>query len=89
MIFCFTKFNTAQTLHSYETRNRSILNVDRHCLELYNKLPFQSAKKLFNKLPKNIRNIKNIQIFKKELKRFLLLNSFYTMGEFMDHVRSN
>jgi len=89
MTFCFEKLKSAQTLHSYDTRSRNLQNFDSHRLELFNKLPIQAGKKLFNKLPENIRNIDNIKQFKITLKNFLIANSFYTITEFMEYSQSN
>jgi hypothetical protein len=41
--------------------------------------------KIFNKLPSNIKNVNgNIAKFKMTLKKFLYMNSFYTLDEYFD-----
>jgi len=39
--------------------------------------------KLFNKLPVQIKQVDDYKCFKREVKNFLLNNSFYTIEEFL------
>jgi len=39
--------------------------------------------KLYNKLPSYIKEIDSYKTFEKELKSFLLLHTFYSVGEFV------
>ena len=48
----------------------------------YQKSVLNMGTKLFNKLPSQIKHLDNYNKFKKELKNFLLVNSFYTLAEF-------
>jgi hypothetical protein len=45
--------------------------------------------KLFNHLPTNIKSLSNeIELFKPALKRFLLLQSFYSLDEYFNYNNS-
>jgi len=83
LLFCFHELQLIESTHTYNTRNRNHLNTNSHRLEMFHKLPLHTGKSMFNKLPENIKQLKNFKNFKCELKRFLLSNSFYTLGEFM------
>lgn len=75
-----------EDIHNYLTRTNEIFRIDEHRLSLYSKLPSQSGAKLFNHLPPSIKQFKTWVEIKKPLRRFLILNSFYSVGEFMRHL---
>jgi hypothetical protein len=53
----------------------------------YRKGAYYTGIKIFNYLPNHIKNVVNeIQVFKKNLKRFLLHNSLYSINE---HFNAN
>ena len=39
--------------------------------------------KLYNKLPNHLKNLENIQLFRKKLKFFLLLQMFYSIDKYL------
>jgi hypothetical protein len=51
---------------------------------LYQKRVVNMGIKLFNKLPLQIKQLDNYKSFKREVKTFLLYNSFYTIEEFLN-----
>lgn len=68
-------------VHSYQTRNReAIRTVDGRRKE--NKEIFMSQK-IFNKLPEDIKKIKNPIIFKNEIMKFFSKGGFYSKEEFL------
>jgi hypothetical protein len=51
--------------------------------KIYEKSVINMGTKVYNKLPKFLKEIDNYKSFKKELKLFLLLQSFYSVEEFI------
>ncbi len=72
-------------IHSYRTRLADDFRISQHRTGVYSKLPSQAGVALFNKLPNKIKNIENFKHFKKQLMEFLLLNTFYSLEEFLEH----
>jgi hypothetical protein len=50
--------------------------------EMYKKSAINIGTKVYNNLPKVLKEIDDYKAFKKELKLFLLLQSFYSAEEF-------
>jgi hypothetical protein len=79
-------YTTNQEIHSINTR----CNINLHP-SVCNSTVFQkgvnfSGIKLLNHLPLNIKSLPNdIKSFKSALKRFLNLNSFYSVEEYFRH----
>ncbi len=71
-------------IHEYNTWHRNDYRLDGHRLCLYEKLPSQAGIKLFNSLPEHIKVVRGTKQFKSKLKQCLIMNSFYSLGEFMD-----
>jgi len=44
--------------------------------------------KLYNKLPKYLKNLENLKPFKKQLKAFLLQQTFNSVKEYLSHVQA-
>jgi len=44
--------------------------------------------KLYNKLPNYIKNLENLKTFKKQLKAFLLQQTFYSEDEYLSHMQA-
>jgi len=42
--------------------------------------------KLYNRLPKYIKNLEDLKPFKKQVKAFLLQQSFYSIEEYLTYV---
>ena len=87
-MLCFLKKhqgNVKQNLeiHRHNTRKKYDLHT-RHCSTvLYQKSVTNMGIKLFNKLPIQINQLDDYRGFKREVKNFLLCNSFYTTEEFL------
>jgi hypothetical protein len=43
--------------------------------------------KLYNKLPKYIENLENLKPFKKQLKAYLLQQTFYSVDEYLSYTQ--
>jgi hypothetical protein len=71
-------------IHTKNTRNKFNLFLPQSRLTKYQKGAYFAGIKIFNHLPENIKkkNSNNTNKFKNELKKFLLLGSFYTIEEF-------
>ena len=69
----------------YETRNRGKnITVPKTRLKLIDKRPYCKRVVLFNKLPDNIKIFSNVNIFRIEVKRFLLQYCFYSVQEYLE-----
>lgn len=71
--------------HKYHTRNRNNLAFTPHTLEFYKKKPSYSGITFYNKLPSDLKNISDFNIFKKKLKRYLLDKALYSLDEFLEN----
>jgi len=69
-------------IHEHNTRSKNDLYQQYCNTSNYQKSVLNMGTKLFNKLPSQIKHLDNYNKFKKELKNFLLVNSFYTIAEF-------
>jgi hypothetical protein len=80
----YGEFITNSDIHSIYTRQNTLLHPSTTRLTKFQKGVHCMAVKNFNKLPLTIRNVAHKQKihFKKALKKFLLLGSFYTLEEF-------
>ena len=87
-MLCFLKKHQGKVkhnseIHEYNTRKKHDLHI-QHCnTVLYQKGVINMGKKLFNKLPIQIKQLDNFKSFKREVKTFLVNNSFYTIDEFL------
>jgi hypothetical protein len=69
--------------HSNNTRRRNGLHLPQVTLSMYQKGVYYSGIKIFNALPKAIKDVSSKpNKFKIALKHFLLKRSFYTLNEF-------
>jgi len=70
-------------IHGHNTRKKYDLHT-RHCSTvLYRKSVTNTGIKLYNKLPKQLKQIEDYKDFKKQVKNFLFHNAFYTIEEFL------
>jgi len=69
-------------IHEHNTRSKNDLYQQYCNTSNYQKSVLNMGTKLFNKLPSQTKHLDNYNKFKKELKNFLLVNSFYTIAEF-------
>jgi len=72
-------------LYTINTRNSYNLHLPLPHLTKFQKGVHYAGIKLFNHLPTSIKNTTNdTKVFKKTLKKFLLVNSFYSIEEFIN-----
>lgn len=70
-------------VHKHNTRGQSNLHVIGHRTNLFANSPQYSGIKLINKLPKNLKDIRDSKKFKHELKEYLIKNAFYSVDEYL------
>lgn len=70
------------SLHPYNTRGRSNIISNQHCLAFYNKKPSFMGRKFLHCLPTYIKNEKDIRLFKKNLKSYILNLCLYSLEEY-------
>ena len=72
-------------MHTINTRHNNNLHVPAANLTLYQKGVYYSGIKIFNHLPKTIKNLSDVKKkFQTALKKFLLNNSFYSLEEYFN-----
>ena len=59
------------------------IHIQSYKTDIYKKSVLNMGTKLCNKLPGYIKEINSYKAFKKELKLFLLLQTFYSVEEFV------
>lgn len=70
--------------HTYNSRNK-LYNYPKHKLSMLEKGPSYASIKLFNRLPKNIRDINNYKVFTREVFNLLIRIEPYTISEFFNY----
>jgi hypothetical protein len=76
-------FTPNSDIHTKNTRNKSNLYLPQTRLAKYQKGVYFAGMKIFNHLPQNIKKLSgDTNKFKRQLKKFLLLGSFYSIEEF-------
>jgi len=76
-------YESNSEIHNINTRFSSDLHTQTANLTTFQKGPFYFGIKVFNYLPTNIKNTSHdIYQFRSALKRFLLINLFYSRGIF-------
>lgn len=83
----FSFFDNGKKNHTYTTRSTS-LQYPKHRLSLVEKGPHYMGIKLFNNLPKNLIEERNINEFKRKLRHLLLNCSPYSVEEFLGFVKN-
>lgn len=59
-------------IHQYNTRKKNNIHLDLYKGAFSKNNPIHAGSKLLNNLPNNIKNIKDLKKFKKELRRHLI-----------------
>lgn len=77
------KYETGSTYHSYDTRSAHDLMLDFHKLSKFENSPYYMGKKLYNKLPLQVRH-KDYKNFKNDVKDLLLKGGYYSIQEYLD-----
>jgi hypothetical protein len=70
-------------VHQYNTRRKLDIHVKLQKTEMYKKSVINLGTKVYNKLPKFLKEVDDYKAFKKQFKLFLLLQSFYSVEEFV------
>ena len=71
--------------HSYLTRNRQNIYIDKHNLTMFKKSPICAGSYLYNILPVHMKELHSINKFKITLREFLCINSFYSLEEYINY----
>jgi hypothetical protein len=87
-VLCYIKKHKADliqntNIHNYNTRLNKDYHVNFCRTTLFKRSVVNMGIKLYSKLPNKIKKIEGLLSFKKELKSFLLIHSFYTIKEFI------
>ena len=59
------------------------IHIQVYSTDLFKRSVINMRTNLYNKLPGNIKEIDSYKTFKKELKSFLLMHTFYSVEEFV------
>jgi hypothetical protein len=79
------QFKSNSEIHSINTRHNNNFHYPIRNLTVFHKGTYYFGTKVFNNLPSNIKNLAhNTKQFRFALKRFLLLNSFYSLEEYFN-----
>jgi len=70
-------------VHQHNTRRKLDIHIKTQKTELYKKSIINMGTSVYNNLPKSLKEINDYKVFKKELKIFLLFQSFYSVEEFI------
>ena len=69
--------------HNHNTRQKEDLHVLHHSTALYKNGVLNSGIRLYNNLPKTLKELKTFVGFKRKVKEFLELHCFYSVEEYM------
>jgi hypothetical protein len=70
-------------IHTYNTRRKMDIHIQSYKTDLFKRSAVNMGSKLYNKLPDYIKKLESYKHFRKELKSFLLLHTFYSVEEFI------
>ena len=72
-------------IHTYNTRRKMDIYIQVYSTDLFKRSVINMETKLYNnnKLPGYIKGLDSYKTFKKELKSFFLLHTFYSVEEFV------
>ena len=70
-------------IHGHNTRNKFYMHTHYCSTIIYQRSATNLGIKLLNKLPIQIKQLNNYKGFRREVKTFVLHNSFYTIEEFL------
>jgi hypothetical protein len=70
-------------VHKYNTRRKMDIHIKLQKTEIYKKSVINIGTKVYNILPNFLKEINDYKAFKKELKLFLLLQTFYSVEGFV------
>ena len=70
-------------VHKYNTGRKLDIHIKLQKTEIYKKSVINMGTKVYNNLPKYLKETDDYKAFKKGLKLFLLLQTFYSVEEFV------
>ena len=70
-------------VHKYNTRRKMYIHIQSYKTDIYKKGVINMGTKVYNKLRGYIKEINSYKAFKKEMKLFLLLHTFYSVEKFV------
>jgi hypothetical protein len=73
-------------IHDYKTQHRLDFQTQFCGTDIFKKCVNNLGTKLYNKLPNYIKNLENLKSFKKQLKIFLLQQTFYSVDEYLSYL---
>lgn len=82
-------FGNFASVHSYNTRGQNDIKLVNSTSTKYHSSILGTGARLYNYLPKALKNIRDEITFERELKDFLISNEFYSVDEFMNHQKTN
>ena len=75
-------------IHDYKTRHTSDFQTQFCRTDIFKKSVNNLVTKLYNKLPNYLKNLENLKPFKKQLKAFLLQQTFYSVDDYLSYVQT-
>jgi hypothetical protein len=69
--------------YKYNTRHKDLFKLEKHCTAKYETGLLYSAEQMHNKLPEIIRQIKEVHIFKNNIKKHLLQLNIYNIDKYL------
>jgi len=75
-------------IHDCETQQRSDFQTQFCRTYVFKKSVINLGTKLYNKLPNYFKNFENLKPSKKQLKAFLLQQTFYSVDEYLSYVQA-
>ena len=70
-------------IHNHNTRRQKDIHIKSCKTEMYKKSVINMGTKIYNNLPGFIKEIEKYKAFKRELQKFLLFHTFYSVEEFL------
>jgi len=70
-------FETNGSYHTYATRGRNDLSVAGHSTSAFGRGQHHLCISIYNKLPRDLRDVERISIFKKRAKTYFVEKCFY------------
>jgi hypothetical protein len=67
-------------------RHRSDFQTKFCRIDIFKKNVNNLGTKLYNKVPNHLKNLEDLKPFKKQLKAFLLQQTFYSVDEYLSYV---
>lgn len=69
--------------HEYDTRNRNEMAIETSSLDFFRMKPSVAVINLFYKVPQEILSKSDLNLFKKNLKNYLIGSAHYSFNEFL------